>query len=175
MLEQWRAVPGYEGAYEVSDLGRVRSLDRDEFRVSSLGKSFVMRRKGRVLSLSKMSCGHLLASLPRDVKGSRLVHVLVLTAFRGPRPEGREGRHLNGNPGDNRLINLEWSTHGDNLRDKKWHKGSTLYRLSGEDAVEIKRLIRAGCSNKNIANKYGVTHSNISAIRRGKSHKDVPL
>ena len=87
--EHWLPVADYEGLYEVSDLGQVRSLPR---RTTS----------GRVLKPQPVSeSRHLEASLSRNGKVSRqLVHRLVLAAFVGPCPEGEEVRHLDGNPGN---------------------------------------------------------------------------
>lgn len=104
MPEQWLAIAGYEGIYEVSTLGRVRSLDR----VNSRG----YRLKGRVLSLTKWNRhGHLRALL--CFPGSQVshsVHSLVLEAFVGPRPTGMHACHANDIPSDNRVENLRWDT-----------------------------------------------------------------
>ena len=108
--EHWLPVADYEGLYEVSDLGQVRSLPR---RTTS----------GRVLKPQPVSkFGHLEASLSRNGKVSRqLVHRLVLAAFVGPCPEGEEVRHLDGNPGNNRLSNLAYGTRGENNLDAVRH------------------------------------------------------
>jgi hypothetical protein len=94
-MERWREIPGYEGAYWVSDQGRVWS-----------GYSRRCLRPGRT------SSGHLTVALGRN--NSSYVHVLVLTAFRGAKKAGHEGRHRNGKPADNRLVNLAWSSRGRN-------------------------------------------------------------
>src|SRR5665647_1789598 len=100
--EEWRAVPGYEGTYEVSDQGRVRALAR----IDAQGG----RRRGRLFKPSRMDAwGHRGVKLRRDgVVRSRYVHHLVLEAFVGPRPAGTEACHWNDVPDDNRLVNLRW-------------------------------------------------------------------
>lgn len=106
--EQWRPVPGYEGRYEVSDYGRVRSL---------------LRGAPRVLRTDPDRNGYLRVR-PADVTGRKratMVHRLVLNAFVGPCPDGQEGRHLNGNNQDNRLTNLAYATHSVNILDKLAH------------------------------------------------------
>lgn len=89
-MENWRPIPGFEGRYEVSDIGRVRSL------VSQ-----------KLLKPQKARNGYLLVSLGRSHK-HMLVHRLVALAFL-PRIEGREEiNHRNRNKQDNRATNLEW-------------------------------------------------------------------
>jgi hypothetical protein len=101
--EQWLPVISYEGLYEVSDQGRVRSL----------------HTTGRVLKPSKHRSGHLHVNLHRQGrKETRKVHCLVLEAFIGPRPPGTECCHYNDIPSDNRLENLRWDTRSANQRDR---------------------------------------------------------
>ncbi|AZG43595.1 NUMOD4 domain-containing protein [Gordonia insulae] len=110
-FEEWRAIPGYVGVYEVSDLGRIRSLDRTM--VSAIGHA--TRRTGQLISPARDSKGHLVVSLyGRDhTKRSARVHRLVLSAFVGPCPPGREALHRNSRAEDNRLTNLRWGTRVD--------------------------------------------------------------
>jgi hypothetical protein len=109
--EQWRAVAGYGGCYQVSDLGRVRSMPY----VDAQGG----RRRMRVHRPGRMDAwGHLGVTLRRDgVVTSRYVHQLVLEAFVGPRPAGMVACHWNDVPDDNRVENLRWATTSDNRRD----------------------------------------------------------
>lgn len=120
-MERWAPIPGYEGAYEVSDRGNVRSLDR----VTDRGR----RWKGRVMTPSPMRNGYMTVTLWRDGRQrSRLVHRLVLDAFVGKAPEGHEALHANGDRGDNRLANLSWGTHSENQLDQVSH--GTHHRAS---------------------------------------------
>jgi hypothetical protein len=111
-LEQWRPVVGHPG-YEVSDLGRVRSLDRI---VEAKGATGGPRRyKGQMLNPGPSNFGHLSVVLGRHK--TRMVHTLVLEAFVGPRPKGMDGCHGPGGTQDNRLENLRWDTRSNNILD----------------------------------------------------------
>lgn len=112
--EDWQPVPGYEGRYEVSDFGRVRSLDR----LDSRGN----RAWGRVLSPDVRPSGHLRVTLCRDGHPKRTwVHWLVLSVFVGPHPEGLETCHNDGDPANNAVSNLRWDTKSANARDRLRH------------------------------------------------------
>lgn len=118
MSETWRPVLGYEGSYEVSDLGRVRSLDR----MSSHGR----RLRGRVLTALQGSGGYLQVGLHRDgEQRSALVHRLVLTSFIGPAPDGCETLHGDGDRSNNALANLKWGTRTENAQDRLRHGTNT--------------------------------------------------
>lgn len=105
MKEIWKAIPGYEGQYEVSDLGRVKSYRR--------------YKEGRILRPGRMPQGHLSVALGR--RNSQCVHKLVLLAFVGPAPLNHECLHANGIPSDNRLENLRWGTRTENILDAVKH------------------------------------------------------
>ena len=108
--EKWLPVVGWEGLYEVSDLGRVRSLDRLDARGN--------RRTGKLLAQSTLTCGHRLVKLCRlGLHTTFQVHRLMLTAFVGACPPGMEACHRNDVPDDNRLVNLRWGTRSENQRD----------------------------------------------------------
>lgn len=115
--EAWKPIPGYEGIYEVSDHGRVRSLDHiGRFRDST------RLNRGRVLRPDSKRYGHQYVNLSRDRKQTKAyVHRLVLMAFVGPAPAGMEACHNDGDPSNNHLTNLRWDTHSENNRDQVRH------------------------------------------------------
>ena len=118
MTENWKPVVGYEGLYEVSDHGNVRSLDR-EVETSNQHGSFVRKYKGRALNPKANTNGRLQVNLCRDGQMSwRLVHRLVLEAFRGSCPDGHECCHYDDDPTNNRLENLRWDTRSENILDR---------------------------------------------------------
>lgn len=118
--EIWKPVVGYEGIYEVSDHGRVRSLDRIQVysRIDQYsGRELTVHRlhRGRMLRPGRMTAGHLSVALGKG--NSVCVHVLVLEAFVGPCPPGHESLHRDDVPSNNVLDNLRWGTRSDNIRD----------------------------------------------------------
>lgn len=117
MTERWLPVPGFEGRYEVSDQGRVRSLPR-VVATRRRGQT-VTHIPGRILKGSLSSYRYLEVRLHKDgVATVRRVHRLVLEAFVGPCPEGMEGCHNDDNTLNNQLPNLRWDTHAENNRDQ---------------------------------------------------------
>lgn len=107
--ERWLPVVGYEGLYEVSDWGRVKSLPRNTTRGGIL-KQATDKRGAKRVNLSKYG-----------VQEVRLVHHLVLQAFVGPCPDGLEGCHWDGDPSNNFLPNLRWDTRESNMADMVRH------------------------------------------------------
>lgn len=108
--EVWKPVVGYELLYEVSNLGRVRSLPR----YNPNGGP----QKGRILSLRNVGCGYRQVTLcDGNAKKQTLVHRIVCEAFNGPPPSERhQVDHVNRDRGDNRAENLEWVTCSENIR-----------------------------------------------------------
>lgn len=109
--EQWRDVVGWEGLYEVSNMGKVRSIDR----TIEDGR----RYKGRELK-PWFNEGRARVTLPGKTKVK--IHRLVCEAFNGPPPEGKMfALHRNGNSLDNRAENLYWGDFKDNVADALRH------------------------------------------------------
>lgn len=119
-IERWLPIPGYEGLYEVSNLGRVRSLDRIDVAGRRLrGNVMKLASHGRV---SNNGRSYRVVTLCRDGTVWKAgVHRLVLLAFAGEPAEGQLTRHLNGIHDDNRLSNLKWGTGTENNLDTVLH------------------------------------------------------
>jgi len=116
MSHEWRSVVGYEGLYELSSDGRVRSI------ASSTQWSRWRDYGGRELKQATKRNGYRQVTLFRKGKGeSALVHTLVLEAFVGPRPQGAQACHGDGNRANNLVINLRWDTVKANHSDKIKH------------------------------------------------------
>lgn len=113
-LEEWRDIKGYEGAYMVSSLGRVKSLDRVV--TTCLGTS--RRVKGKIVYCGKLRNGYTMVSLYKDGKTKdEMVHRLVAGAFLDKPKGAEEVNHINHKRDDNRKSNLEWCTHHENMID----------------------------------------------------------
>lgn len=118
VMDIWLPVYGYEGLYEVSDQGRIRSVDR---RVVSGSDGRTRLCRGRNLSPATESRGrgHLTVQLWKDNQSCRrYVHVIVLEAFLGPRPDGLEALHFDDDPTNNTVPNLRWGTRSENISDR---------------------------------------------------------
>lgn len=142
--EEWRPILGYEGYYEVSDLGRVRSLDR--LVPSGGGRS--RQAKGRVLSIYS---GDHYSKVRLKVDGAgctKNVHTLVAEAFIGSRPDGMEVCHNNGDSHDNRLANLRYDTHSANQLEQLIHGthalGSRTHCGKGHEFTPENTMQRTG-------------------------------
>lgn len=167
--ERWLPVPGYEGIYEVSDMGRVKSLPRKEMRGGHLRS-----RSGRILRPQSSPSGHKHVILCRDaVKTMRRIHVLVMEAFVGPRPSPEiVVAHCNGVPSDNRLVNLRYATQSENLQDMREHGTLMLggknhkTTITADDVLEMRQLRKSGESLKSLASKFGVCQSTVSNVCR---------
>lgn len=170
MTEDWRWIPGYEGLYQVSSLGRVASVP---------GRR---RRERLVFSPEITGAGYRRATLCRDGARSRAsIHVLVLLAFAGPRPPGAVCRHLDGDRKNNQLANLRWGTQEENCADRARH-GRTprsagiangAAKLTAASVREIRQRYAAGELQAGLAAEYGVVQSRISAIVRRASWRHV--
>lgn len=170
--ERWLPVHGYEGLYEVSDHGRVRSLKRIILRKGG-NSAGPMRVRGRLLKLNRDTYGYYQASLcSQGIEATLLVHHLVLDAFSGLRPAGCECRHLDGDNSNNKLGNLVWGTKLENASDRILHGTQRTFRgqanghskLTERDVIEIRRMRQAGETYDSIAKAFSITGTNARSI-----------
>lgn len=119
--EEWREIRGWEGLYEVSNLGRIRSVPREQVRLSKGGNPSVYRYGYKLLRPGQNHNGYLLVRLSDMTNGRQQtakVHRLVCEAFHGPQPgwdhEVAHNDHVRDN---NAADNLRWATHRDNIQE----------------------------------------------------------
>lgn len=180
--ERWLPVPGYEGRYEVSDHGRVRSLARIITRTMADGSIQHQNRPEKIMG--QATCGgstYPRVSLTVDYeKKTFTVHSLVLRAFVGRSPEGMECRHLDGNYLNARLDNLQWGTHPENETDKLQHgsivRGEEIPQsvLTSSDVLAIRRRYAAGELQYVMAREFGVSKATICRAINGNCWAHVP-
>jgi hypothetical protein len=164
VTENWKAVVGFEGLYEVSDLGRVRSLDRVKWCGGLSQRGHWRKYKGQMLRPGACTKqGHLSVVLGHGLDG-RPVHTLVLAAFVGPCPRGQEGLHGNGVAADNRLVNLRYGTRGENNRDATKHGRR---RLTLEQAKGLRAQRGRGVTYRELGEEFGVCQSQAYNIASG--------
>jgi hypothetical protein len=168
--EVWRPVVGYQGLYEVSDMGRVRSLDRDGYS-NRAGGIF----KGITLSpFADSSSGYLYVNLSKLGKVRKTaVHILVLEAFVGSLPHPTmDACHDDGCRTNAKLKNLRWDTRVANAADKHRHGTAQVGERSRrakltEDQVAF--ILVSNLSSLKLAKQFGVAGSTIRAIRIGQN------
>lgn len=132
-MEVWKDIDGYAGVYQVSNMGRVRSLDHvAEYTWN--GKKARRMTKGRILSLIPDPDGYRRVKLSKDgIVSMKQVHRLVLAAF-VPNPYQKpQVNHINGVRHDNRVENLEWVTHSENCHHK--------YAVLGYPGTRVRAVI----------------------------------
>lgn len=171
MEEIWKDIPGYEGKYQASTEGRIRSLDRKVRGVCHFtGEEFYRTIKGRILKPGQYcKNGHLSVVLGHGTPGPP-VHRLVMLTFVGEPPDGTEVLHKNGNPQDNRLENLRYGTRTENILDV-YHQGGKWRKLSTDEVEDIRFGLSCGIKGVELAQMYRVSPSTISCIKVGRSFK----
>ena len=174
-MAEWRKVAGFAW-YEVSDDGLVRSVEHQERDRRGRLKPY----PGRELASTAGANGYARVTICGDgVRRSVHVHTLVLEAFVGPRPDGMECRHLNGDPADNSLSNLAWGTHQENQDDIGRHghritgARNHLARLTAMDVRAIRSWAAGGEPQRSIASRLGVSQKTIGNILQGRTWRHV--
>lgn len=182
--EIWKPVVGYEGIYEVSDQGRMRSLDRTVLHKD--GRK--TRRPGMVLVANPNSLGYPRVSLCKDGDSHwSTLHAIVAQTFlpKPPRKIGATRRdfvvnHKDGNKLNNHVSNLEYITSTANI----YHARATgllsvkgvknnKAKLSDDDVRSIRELYSLGATQVQLAAEFGVYQTSISRIVRRDGWKHV--
>jgi hypothetical protein len=173
--EEWRSVPGFEGYYEVSDHGRVKTLRRI---VDNPIMGTMVRREG--LLRTPIIRSRPRVTLCRDGKEyNRKVQLLVAEAFIGPRPEGLGVLHRDDDKLNNRPSNLYYGTDAENAADRTRNGGGAFGERSGNVRIteaiarEILRLDTDGVRQAEIVRRLGIPKGIVANIRRGRSWRHL--
>jgi hypothetical protein len=173
-VEIWNPVVGYEEMYEVSNFGRVRSLER----LVSHGYAGTVQRHAKIIQSRGKPYANVTLSRENITK-TFSVHSLVLCAFVGPRPDGFVANHVDGNKRNNVLSNLEWVTQSRNhyhafeqglsSRGEQHHYA----KLTAEQVREIRALYAQGIKSPTLARLFGVWPGHIRNIVQRKIWKHI--
>lgn len=172
-MEIWKSVAGYEGAYEVSSAGRVRSVDR-----SVAGKGDALRNiGGRILLPAPNRHGYLSVSLWGNNIGKTLaVHKLVAMAFCQAKNGSTHVNHIDSCRSNNHSTNLEWVTRSENMSHASRYgmlrasaNPKRANKLTLEDVRKIRELRSQGASYVFIGRKFSVSRETARQICSGGS------
>lgn len=167
--EEFLDIPGWEGMYQVSNLGTVRSLDRIVGSVT--GKTY--HRKGKVMPQHYNEDGYKVVYLTKNARDRTLgVHRAMALAFI-PNPDNKPMiNHLNAIRDDNRLENLEWCTNSENIKHSfnlgiSCNKGDKHPRrvLTMEMVRGIRAELASGKTPAEVAGVFGINRRNVYAVR----------
>lgn len=162
MDERWKEVKHYDGLYEVSDMGNIRSYPGK--RGAHWGRVREMapygRNQGQYYSVTLVHEGF---------KNTMVLHRLILEAFKGPCPEGYKARHVNGNKYDNRVDNLRWVATRQTLRDEERDKvlAKKLTKFQRQSAREL--YITGLKTPRQIAKFFGVSMNEVVEALRERN------
>ena len=168
LSEQWRQVPGFEGFYEVSDWGRVRSVARQEWvppNEQSL-QGHLRFRPGRLLKQYLDRYGYLKVVLRKEDKPHYwTAHRLVTLAFIGPCPAGLQVDHRDGNRTNNHVKNLRYCTCKENMVTRQHGHNA---KLSQTQVNEIRRLRTEGFKSSELQKQFGVSEFTMTKVFQGR-------
>ena len=136
--EIWKDIEGYNGLYQVSSLGRVKSLERTFYS----GKNFLIKKTHpeRIMKLSFYNTGYVYVGLSKDGFVRKFkIHRLVATAFI-PNPENKPCvDHLNAVRDDNRVENLHWVDASENMNNSHTLKAISITKLGNLNPMKLKQ------------------------------------
>lgn len=166
MCEIWREIPGFEGYYQASSFGRIKSVDRTI--IDSRGVSYL--KKGKVLKQGLRNDGYYQVALSKgSIVRTYPVHRIVYQSFYGEIPFDKVVNHIDENPTNNRIENLNLLSQKDNLN---W--GSAKERLSKSKKKPVFQfsmngeLIKCFQSTISASSETGISQGNISSCCSGK-------
>lgn len=177
MTEIWKPIPGYDGYYEASSLGRLKSVARTCDFINRWGQPCVRIVPEKILAPC-LRGEYLASTLIKDGKRKKLaVHLWVLLAFKGPKPNGMCGCHNDGSYLNNCIDNLRYDSQSGNLADRWIHgthiagENNSNAKLSEQDVIAIRAT--TGLSQEKLGEIYGVGQHTISSIKLRKTWKHI--
>jgi predicted XRE-type DNA-binding protein len=174
-METWKDIPEFEGLYQASTLGNIRSLDKV---VPKWNKPFKRKVKGRVLKKNKINGGYNAVALHKDlVQKSFKVSRLIAKTF-VDNPENKpEVNHINSDRTDDRACNLEWCTRSENMKHSYKHgnnsqkgENNAFSTLTKKEVLEIRKLFKEqAIPQKDLAEMFNISRVTIHNVVRRKT------
>lgn len=171
--EVWKDIPNYEGIYQASTLGNIRSIGFTQEINNQWGSTSVRHKKGRVLKQHINTPGYYSVQVSKDRITKRIMtHRLVAITFI-PNPENkREVNHKDSNKLNNRLDNLEWVTPKENnqhyilLGRKRTPLGMDTHNAVLTEEI-VKEIYLSTLTPKKLSEKLNINKSTISSVKQG--------
>jgi hypothetical protein len=180
MDTQYKIIQGYNGAYMVGSDGTVWSRKNGRWGFRKNWKRLFGHKRKPHSNYPYVRFGVCLTDPKTNRKNFKFIHHVVLETFVGPCPHGYECAHLNGDATDNRVENLQWTTHKENSLHTVDHgsqlKGENHHaaKLTEQQVREIKLLIKNKTKSlRAIAREYNVSYQAIHKISQNKSYRNI--
>jgi len=173
--EIWKPIKGFEGYYEISNMGRVKSLER---MVPSGILGFHRKQNEIILKAAQDGYGYLFVCLHKNnLKKYKKIHQLIASAFVTGEKKGLQVNHKNGIRTDNSPENLEWITPKENtwhaimiLGKKRSKENHWKHKITATQVEEMRELYKTGkYSQIELAKRYGIHRGQLSKICNHKS------
>ncbi len=167
MGEIWKQIVGYEGCYEISSLGSVKSMERVV--INGVRNKSI---KSRILKQWATPTGYIYVTLSKNgVRKNEIVHILAATAFIDNPDKKPQVNHIDGVKSNNRICNLEWNTAKENCDHKinvlkKHNKGDShpSSKLNSLEVESIRKMYTDGVRQSIISEKYSIAKNHVSDI-----------
>lgn len=179
-LEIWKDIEGFEGRYQISNYGRVKSLDRIVF---NNGSNLIGKRKGIILKPGINGAGYYFVNFWDGFRNKAFrIHRLVALAFCDAYVKGLHVNHKNGHKLNNSPENLEWVTPSENIKHairtglnpRKSGEKNHRSLLTEQDVLSMRDLYKQGLSQIEISNKFNsVTKGTIKNILGNRTWKHL--
>lgn len=168
-MEIWKPIKGYEGIYQVSNLSRIRSIDR----AVKYSNGYNRVQKGITLKQHTTRKGYLAVYLcDHQQNFHTFVHRLVALHFI-PNPDSKtQVNHINGIKDDNRVENLEWCTSSENMRHA-FDTGLIKAKISNKEVRKARELHSDGLAGTKLSKMYNISQSYMSRILKGEVYPNA--